>query len=368
MKKTLRVGAAIAAALALTLTGCSSNGSSSSDSSNDTKTSEASKLSGTLSGSGASSMGAAQDAWRAGFQTANPSVTVNYSPDGSGTGRKNFIAGAAHFAGSDSIMKDEELNADLANCADGGAISLPVYISPIALAYNLEGVDELNLNADLIAKIFAGQITNWNDEAIAKANPKAKLPDLPIVPVHRADKSGTTGNFTDTLSQIAPDIWTWGSVEEWPADAAAGEAGNKTNGVAEAIKNGNGYIGYIDDSGVEAGMGVAKYAPTGSSDYIELTPEAAAKVVDASSRVEGRAENDYSLKLDRTAAGYPFVLVSYAIACQNYKDASIGELVNAYLSYITSPEAQEEATKTAFNAPLAGELSKNVQAAAKTIK
>ena len=118
------------------------------------------------------------DAWKTNFASANQGATVQYSPDGSGAGRKAILDGSAQFAGSDAYLKDEELASSKTQCGPDGAIDIPVYISPIAVAFNLPGVTELNLDAATVAKIFRGEIAKWNDPAIAALNPDAKLPDL----------------------------------------------------------------------------------------------------------------------------------------------------------------------------------------------
>ena len=148
----------------------------------------------------------------------------------------------------------------------------------------------------------------------------------------------------------------------------AGEAAQGTSGVIAAVQNGSGTIGYADESGVPDGMSMALYSQDGSAAYTGPEADAAGAIVEASSRVAGREDNDWALDLDRTAAGYPFVLVSYAIVCQQYSDASVGELVNAYISYIVSDEGQEAAVPQAGNAPLSGTLATGVQAAAASIK
>ena len=117
----------------------------------------ASSLSGEIAGAGASSQEAAMAAWIAGFQDRNPDVTVSYDPVGSGGGREQFVAGGTAFAGSDSALAGEELTGAQERC--GGAdnlVELPVYISPIAVIYHLEGVDDLQLSAATVAKIFNG--------------------------------------------------------------------------------------------------------------------------------------------------------------------------------------------------------------------
>ena len=145
------------------------------------------------------------DEWIKAYQQKCSGATINYEGTGSGAGIQAFIAGTADFAGSDSALKDgaEQPQAD-ARCAGGTAIHLPMVIGPIAVVYNVEGVDGLQLKPATLAKIFAGKITKWDDAAIKADNPSAKLPSTTIQPVHRSDESGTTDNFTKYLSKAAP--------------------------------------------------------------------------------------------------------------------------------------------------------------------
>jgi phosphate transport system substrate-binding protein len=309
-------------------------------------------LSGTLSAGGASSQEAAQTAWRAGFQQANPDVTVNYDPVGSGGGREGFISGGFAFAGSDSYLDNEEgeLDAATERCAEA-PIEVPAYVSPIAVIYNLEGVDELNLSPATIAGIFSGEITTWDDEAIATDNPDAELPSDTINPVHRSDESGTTGNFTNYLSQAAGDVWTEGEIEVWPK-AFGGEGANGTSGVVSAVSGATGSIGYADAS--QAGdLGVANVGV--GEEFVAPEPEAAAKIFEVSPQVEDRADTSMVYDLDYTtdeAGVYPIVLTSYLIACASYEDDAPAELVKEYLTYIVSEEGQQAAAENAGSAPL----------------
>ena len=162
---------------------CGDNTTASTDSSakSDTKTET---VSGNFSGAGASSQQAAVEAWIAGFQGTNPDAKVAYTPSGSGAGVSTFLPGAPAWAGSAASLADNEV-------ASGSAFDIPVYISPIAVVFNLQGVSgkgkTLNMDAETIAKIFDGKITKWNDDAIKKQNPKVDLPDLDITVVHRSD-------------------------------------------------------------------------------------------------------------------------------------------------------------------------------------
>jgi len=326
-----------------------------------------STLSGTIDASGASSQGAAQEAWIAAFQTENPDVNINYSPDGSGAGRESFIAGGVSFAGTDSSLKDEEIAAGFAGCVpDSGYLEVPNYISPIAVIFNVEGVDELNLDAATIAGIFKGTITKWNDPAIVALNEDAELPAETITAVHRSDDSGTTKNFADYLNKVAPEVWDAAPADPFPY--AVGEAAAKTAGVVDAVKNGVNTIGYADASAA-GDLGVAKLKV--GDEFVSYTAEAAAAVVEGSPFVDGRPDTDLAIKLDRETTDpthYPLVLVSYIITCTEFVDAEQGELVKGYLTYITSAEGQEAAAGAAGSAPLSADLSAKVATAIATIK
>jgi phosphate transport system substrate-binding protein len=321
-----------------------------------------SSLSGTLNGGGASSQEAAQNAWRAGFQEANPGVTVNYDPIGSGGGREQFTSGGYPFAGSDSYLDNEEGELDKATerCDGTAPVEIPNYVSPIAVIYNLEGVDDLQLSPDTLAGIFAGDITKWDDAAIAEDNPDAELPAEAINPVHRSDESGTTGNFTNYLSVAAPDAWTYGEIEVWPGKAG-GEGGSGTSGVVSAVTNSVNSIGYADAS--QAGdLGVASIGV--GDEYVAPEPDAAAKIFEVSPRVEGRADTSMVYDLDYTteeAGVYPIVLTSYLMACPSYADKAEGDLVKAYLSYIISEDGQATAAENAGSAPLPSAIAEEAQ-------
>ncbi len=361
---------AVAAVAALALAGCAANETNAGGTTTDEPT--ASDLSGEIAGGGASSQEVAVQAWTAGFQTANPDVTITYDPAGSGAGRESFQAGAFPFAGSDRAFTIEEIEAGPFDaCVEGsGIIELPTYISPIAVIFNLEGVDSLNLDAATIAGLFDGTITNWNDPAIAALNEGVELPDLPVTPVHRADDSGTTENFTDYLFQAAPEAWTYEPDGVWPATTVGGEAAQGTSGVVSAVAGGNGTIGYADASrAAEEGLSTA--AVKVGEEFVEYSPEAAAAIVDASAMEEGRGEGDLAIALDRTsqeAGVYPIVLISYLIGCQEYQDAEAGSLVKAYFSYIASEEGQDESASSAGSAPISDELRGEIEAAIELIK
>ncbi|WP_369046175.1 phosphate ABC transporter substrate-binding protein PstS [Sinomonas sp. P10A9] len=368
--KALRIGrlsaVAVVAAGALALSACGSDNTA--GTTNTGSASSGPKVTGTLTGTGSSAQSSAIDAWKQGFTQANPGVTVQYSPDGSGAGRKTFISGASQFAGTDAAMKTDELESAKAVCGPDGALDIPVYISPIAVTFNVSGVTDLNLTADTIAKIFRGTITNWNDPAIAADNSGAKLPDLKITPVHRSDDSGTTQNFTEYLAAAAPSVWTDKGAQTWPA-SLPGENAKGTSGVVKTVTDTPGAFAYADDSAVTGSLGKAKVKV--GDKFVALSADGAAKAVALSKPVDGRAANDLAINLDRKttdSSAYPIVLVSYHVVCTTYKDQATVDLVKAWETYVVSADGQKNAAAAAKSAPLSSDLAAKAKTAIDSIK
>lgn len=331
---------------------------------NETAGATDSDLAGELNGAGASSQEAAVTALSSGFQKDHPDVTVNYDPVGSGSGREQFIAGGTDFAGTDAPFDEDELAAASKKCA-ADIIEVPTYVSPIAVVFNVDGVDRLNLDAATLAAIFSGQITHWDDPQIAADNPDADLPPTPITPVHRSDESGTTGNFTDYLAEAAPKEWTQGSVESWPFNSGEGAEG--TSGVMAAVHGGDGTIGYADASQAKD-VGTVKLKV--GDEFVEYSPEAAAKALEVSERVDADADSILTFNLDRTtteADTYPLILVSYQLACSSYESESTADLVRAWLDYVASEEGQKLSADGSGSAPLSASVRQDIQHIAETI-
>lgn len=343
--KRISPAIAVAACLALTLSGCGSDdptGAKAVGGSGGQKT--------VLQGIGSSAQKSAIDAWTAGFDKKQSDVTVQYSPDGSGAGVKQFLSGAAKFAGSDKYLDDDQVKAAKSVCGANGAYEFPVYISPIAVAFNLPGVKNVNLAPETIAKIFSGKITTWNDKAIKKDNPKAKLPSTTITPVHRSDDSGTTNNFTDYLHQTAPKAWPEAAAETFPHK---GEAASGTTGVVQTVQGAEGAIGYIDASAVGKDLGTAKIKV--GNTFTKMSSKGAATVVGESEQVSGRAKHDHAIDLSRTTTtdgAYPLVLVSYHMVCGSYKDKETADAVKAWEKYVVSEGAQKAAEENAGSAAI----------------
>ena len=262
-----------------------------------------------LTGAGASFPAPLYQKWFSEYNKANPNVQVTYQSVGSGAGVEQFTQGTVDFGASDVAMKDEEI----AKVSRGVAL-LPMTAGSIVLAYNLPGVESLQLSRQVYVDILLGKIKKWNDPAIASLNPDAQLPNSNITVVHRSDGSGTTGVFTKHLSAISPD-WEQkvgsGKTVEWPT--GVGAKGNE--GVTAQILQTEGSIGYI-----EYGYAKQQDIPTASLEnkagkYIAPSSESAAQALSA-------AELPDNLRAFVTdpegEASYPIVTYSWILAYGNY--------------------------------------------------
>jgi phosphate transport system substrate-binding protein len=350
-------GVAVLGAISLALSACGGGGDGGGGSTG------GGGLSGTLAGAGSTAQEAAIKGWIAGFNEANPDVVVSYDAVGSGGGREQFISGAVQWAGSDAYLSPEEVSGATERCG-GDVVELPLYISPIAVIYNLPGVDteHVQLSAETIAKIFTGEITNWNDPAIAAENAGVTFPDLAITPVHRSDDSGTTKNFTDYLEKASNGAWTYEADGEWPI--SGGQSGQGTQGLVDVVTAAEGAIGYADESRAgDLGTAALKVGDA----YVPVSAEGAAAVVDASPAAEGASDTQLTIAIDRTTTqpgAYPLVLVSYDLACLTYEDPADAANVKAFLTYVASEEGQARAAEPAVagSAPISADLHQKVQA------
>ena len=328
-------------------------------------------LTGEYAGAGASSQQTAVEAWIEGFRSQAPNATVAYNPSGSGAGVSTFLTGSTVWAGSDKALSAEEIEQSKSVCASGTAFDVPVYVSPIAVAFNLDGIStagkHVNMDAATIAKVFNGEITRWNDPAITEQNPGLDLPNLTITVVHRSDKSGTTLNFVSYLKDVAPSAWPHDLSENWPNEVGQGAQG--TSGVVSTIKQANGTIGYADFSQVgDLGTVAVKVG----DDYTPISADAASKVI-ADSPVDTSVDGDNRIVIDinhKTAAtgAYPIVLVSYDIVCPAYKESNDATFAKAWLTYVTSAEGQKAAQDAAGTAPLPSNLTGKITASIDQIK
>ena len=344
---------------AVSLAACGSdNNTTSSNTGNATGASKIDCATGSITASGSTAQANAMSQWVKDYQSACSGATINYQGVGSGAGIQQFTQGSTAFAGSDSALKDTERPGADGRCKTGKAIDLPMVPGPIAVAYNISGVDSLTLTPKAIAGIFDGTITKWNDPAIAASNSGATLPSTAIQAFHRSDSSGTTDNFTKYLDAAAKGTWTLGHDKVWKAKGGQGAKGS--DGVAGGVKGADGGIGYMEFSFAKnAGLKVAKIDNGGGA--VELTTDNVSKAVEAA-QIAGTG-NDLALKLDYTTqSAYPILLVTYEITCEKGLPADQLKLVKSFLTYTVSDAGQKTLTDLGY-APLPSAIQTKVKAA-----
>jgi phosphate transport system substrate-binding protein len=342
-QQAVTVGGAVVA-MALGLAACSSSSSTpaatgstpagSGSTPASAPASSAAAATGTINAAGSTFQLNFQQAAIAAFKSVDPSVTVNYAGVGSGTGRADLYKSTVLFAGSDSPIPSKE-----ASEVPAGATVLyfPVQVGPIAIAYNLSGVKGLKLDAAVLAQIFQGQITSWNNSAIAALNPGVSLPSTSITLAVRSDSSGTTANFSQYLVDTAGSAWKLGtsSIVKWPSTARAGSGGS---GVASIVKSTPGAIGYVDFSTATASGLSAATIKNSAGDWVAPSPTSAAA---AASQVKPAANLTF-LAVDQPGAGsYPITYQSWDLVYAKQPNANDVALLKAYLGYLLSSTGQQ---------------------------
>ena len=195
----------------------------------------------TLNGAGATFPYPMYSKWFSEYHKLHSDIEINYQAIGSGGGIRQMLAGTVDFGASDGPMTDEQLAQSKEKI-----LHVPTVLGAVVPAYNVPGVSgDVKFTPDVLAEIFLGEITNWNDKAIAAANPGVKFPDQSIIVVHRSDGSGTTYIFTDYLSKVSPDWQTTvgkGTSVKWPV----GLGGKGNEGVSGVIRQMQGALGYVE--------------------------------------------------------------------------------------------------------------------------
>ncbi len=295
---------------------------------------------GALSAAGSSAQKNAMDQFTAAYIAACGEAGANlaYTASGSGDGRTQFIADQIDFAGSDSPISSSQQQEAMGRCDGGEVWNLPMVFGPVALAYNLPGVDGLVLDAPTAAKIFSGAITDWNDPAIVALNPGAQLPDQPIQVIYRSDSSGTTDNFQTYLEAASDGVWTKGAGSDFQGGTGNGAKGSA--GVAQAVSAAAGAITYVEASFADqSGLQTARI--DSGAGPVELTPQNAATAI---SQAEFAHPGSNDLALDLTSiygteapGAYPLVLATYEIVCGSGYEADTAGAVQSFLRVAAGP-------------------------------
>ena len=193
-----------------------------------------------LTGAGATFPYPIYSKWFSEYSAAHPGVEINYQSIGSGGGIRQVTAGTVDFGASDGPMTDEQLAASKIKL-----IHIPTVLGAVVPIFNVPGVSDIKFSADVLADIFLGKITTWNDSRIAKDNPGVKLPDQKIIVVHRSDGSGTSYIYTDFLSKVSSD-WANGPGKGTAINWPVGVGGKGNEGVAGLVRQLPGAVGYVE--------------------------------------------------------------------------------------------------------------------------
>jgi len=254
----------------------------------------------------------------------DPSVRFNYQSIGSGGGQKQIIARTVDFGASDGPMSDENLAK-----APGKLLHLPTVAGADVITYNLPGDPKLKLDSDMIANIFLGNITKWNDPKIAALNPGVDLPDLPVIVVHRSDGSGTTYIFVDYLSSISP-VWAdsvgKGTSVKWPV----GIGGKGNEGVAGQVKQLSGAVGYVEL--IYAKQNKMPYADVknAAGNFISPTLDSVTAAL-----ATAKIPDDFRFSMVNAPGdqAYPIAGATWLLVYEHQKDAAKGKKLVEFLNW-----------------------------------
>ncbi|HTX94564.1 MAG TPA: phosphate ABC transporter substrate-binding protein PstS [Mycobacterium sp.] len=319
----------------------------------------------TLKASGSTAQQNAMTRFIKAFEQACPGQTLNYTPNGSGAGIGEFTGNQTDFAGSDSPLAPIEYYIANKRCGSP-AWNLPVVFGPIAITYNVNGLNSLILDGPTLAKIFSGAITAWNDPAIGALNPGVTLPAEPVRVIFRSDLSGTTDNFQKYLESASNGTWNKGIGKSFNGDVGEGAKGN--DGTSAAVKTTEGSITYNEWSfALALKLNMAKIVTSAGREAVTISADSVGKTISAAT-ISGQG-ND--LVLDTLSfykptqpGAYPMVLATYEIVCSKYPDAQVGAAVRAFLQstigagqnrlsdngYIPMPESFKSRLSTAVDA------------------
>ncbi len=322
-------------AVALLAAGCSSSSSNASSSGSFNGVA--------LTGAGATFPQPIYALWTKNFLSVESGAKINYQAIGSGGGVQQFTSKTVDFGATDVPLQQEEI------AALGGAsyIEFPTVLGGVAVVYNVSGVQSgLKLDGATIADIFLGKVKAWNDPEIVALNPGVSLPSTPITTVHRADESGTTGVFTEWLTKESP---TWssqvgaGKAVQWPV----GNGGNGNSGVAAAVSQHDGSMGYVSyDFAVAANLSIAQIkAPDGS--YVAPS---VASITAAGAGLAFPITSDTNI-LDSSASGaYPIASTTYILIYTQQANQNKAQTLVDFWTWALST-AQSQATQVNY-APL----------------
>ena len=287
--------------------------------------------------------------WFSDYNKAHPEVRINYQSIGSGGGIKQVTERTVDFGASDAPMSDEEMS------RAQGIQHIPTVMGAVVVIFNVPGVSALRLTPETLAGIFLGKITKWNDPALAKDNPGAKLPDLGISVAHRSDGSGTTYTFTDYLGKAAP-AWKagpgTGKSVSWPA----GLGGKGNEGVTGLVKQTEGGIGYVELAYANQNKLPVAELKNHDGQWVKPTLEA---VSEAAAKTQMPDDFRVSITDQPGAKAWPIATFTYLLVYRDMPDAEKGD---ALLKFVWWAEHDGQKSAAALDyAPLPASVVQKVE-------
>jgi phosphate transport system substrate-binding protein len=338
-----------AAALALGIAACGSSDNSSTSSSG---SSSSSGVSGSITGAGSTLAAPIYQQW--GSDLKGKGITLNFQPVGSGAGVTAWEQGTADFAGSDPALGDDELAA--ASKKGGDPVHIPTVFGGITVSYNVSGLKAgLKLDGKTVADIYLGKVKKWNDPEIAGQNSGTTLPDKAITVVHRSDSSGTTKGFTQFMADYSPEWKSGPGVDKtikWPT--GTGAKGN--NGVAAAVKQGDGSIGYVEQAYALQNNFTFAAVKNKDGKYVSPTLESTSAAGDSLTLPDDLRFTAINAPGANT---YPIVSQTFVIVhtdlCQGGMSEQKAKVFKAFIDYGLSGDGQNAAKELSY-APLPTQL------------
>ena len=312
-----------------------------------------------LTGAGATFPNPIYQKWFSEYRKVHSDVQINYQSIGSGGGIRQVSEGIVDFGASDGPMSDDQLAA-----AKTKVLHFPTVLGSVVPAYHIPGVTaDLNFTPEILAGIYLQKITNWNDPIIAKANKGVTFPNLAIIPVHRADGSGTTYIFTDYLSKVSED-WRNGPGKGTSPRWVGGMGAKGNEGVAGMVKQMDGAIGYIEliyavQNKIPYGA-VKNSAGTFVKADLPSTTAAAASVKSM--------PNDFRVSITNAPGkdAYPISSFTWLLIPEKSKDSQKGKVLSDFLTWMVN-DGQKMVTDLSY-APLPTSVTEKVKGAIKQVK
>ena len=286
-----------------------------------------------LSGAGASFPAPLYQTWFSEYNKQNPDIRISYQSVGSGAGVEQYLQGTVDFGATDAPLTDEERQGFEAQYGQA-PIQVPMTAGSVVFAYNLPGVENLELPRTVYCGIVNGEIDNWSDPAIAGANPDASLPDTPISWIHRSDGSGTTFLFTNHIATACPN-WQGGvdKTVEWPT--GVGAKGNE--GIAAQVSQTEGGIGYVEYAYAKENGISAAAIENKSGNIIAPSPEAASLVFEGETIPE-----DFALTVPDPAnpEAYPIAGMTWLLLYPEYDDPTTAQALQDMITWALNDGGQ----------------------------